>query len=103
MTLHQNPNALRTRQARQCRDPDASCDSAEVCGASIEASIATEGGWTNAIDVNRCFRSNFTGVGRRDGLGGYRPYTSIEQFRREIGKYVDGNEVARLESYITLD
>ena len=33
----------------------------------------------------------------------YRPYTSMEQFRREIGKYVDANEVARLESYVTLD
>ena len=33
----------------------------------------------------------------------YRPYTSIEQFRREIGKYVDANEVARLESYVTLE
>ena len=33
----------------------------------------------------------------------YRPYTSLEQFRREIGKYVDENEVARLESYIALD
>jgi DNA uptake protein ComE-like DNA-binding protein len=30
----------------------------------------------------------------------YRPYTSIEQFRREIGKYVDGAEVARLEQYV---
>jgi DNA uptake protein ComE-like DNA-binding protein len=33
----------------------------------------------------------------------YRPYTSMEQFRREIGKYVDAAEVARLESYVTLD
>jgi DNA uptake protein ComE-like DNA-binding protein len=32
----------------------------------------------------------------------YRPYTGIEQFRREIGKYVDAKEVARLESYVTL-
>jgi DNA uptake protein ComE-like DNA-binding protein len=30
----------------------------------------------------------------------YRPYTSIEQFRREIGKYVDQAEVARLERYV---
>lgn len=30
----------------------------------------------------------------------YRPYTSIEQFRREIGKYVDSTEVARLERYV---
>ena len=33
----------------------------------------------------------------------YRPYKSMEQFRREIGKYVDDDEVARLESYVTLD
>ena len=33
----------------------------------------------------------------------YRPYASLEQFRREIGKYVDAGEVARLESYIILE
>ena len=33
----------------------------------------------------------------------YRPYKSIEQFRREIGKYVDKTEVARLERYVTLN
>jgi DNA uptake protein ComE-like DNA-binding protein len=32
----------------------------------------------------------------------YRPYDSIERFRREIGKYVDDAEVARLERYVTL-
>ena len=32
----------------------------------------------------------------------YRPYRTIEQFRREIGKYVDKKEVARLEIYVTL-
>jgi hypothetical protein len=32
----------------------------------------------------------------------YRPYTSIEQFRREIGKYVDSTEVARLEQYVSV-
>lgn len=30
----------------------------------------------------------------------YRPYTSIKQFRREIGKYVDDAEVARYEHYV---
>jgi DNA uptake protein ComE-like DNA-binding protein len=30
----------------------------------------------------------------------YRPYRSLEQFRREIGKYVDTAEVARLERYV---
>ncbi len=32
----------------------------------------------------------------------YRPWRSVEQFRREIGKYVDENEVARLERYIVI-
>ncbi len=32
----------------------------------------------------------------------YRPYQAIEQFRREIGKYVDEEEVARLEQYVTI-
>lgn len=32
----------------------------------------------------------------------YRPYTSIEQFRREMGKYVDDAEVARLEKYVSI-
>ncbi|MEO8193726.1 MAG: hypothetical protein ABI681_07735 [Gemmatimonadales bacterium] len=32
----------------------------------------------------------------------YRPWTSIDQFRREIGKYVDKAEVARLEKYVTI-
>ena len=33
----------------------------------------------------------------------YRPYTGLDQFRREIGKYVDENEVARFERYVTLN
>ncbi|MEQ1768255.1 MAG: helix-hairpin-helix domain-containing protein [Devosia sp.] len=32
----------------------------------------------------------------------YRPYADIEVFNREIGKYVDDAEVARLRSYVTL-
>ena len=33
----------------------------------------------------------------------YRPYKSIEQFRREIGKYVSRQEVSRLEQYVSLN
>lgn len=33
----------------------------------------------------------------------YRPYKSIEQFRREIGKYVDKKELARLERFVTVE
>jgi DNA uptake protein ComE-like DNA-binding protein len=32
----------------------------------------------------------------------YRPYRSMEQFRREIGKYVDEKELARLERYVEI-
>ena len=30
----------------------------------------------------------------------YRPYTALAQFHREIGKYVDETELARLEQYV---
>jgi len=45
------------------------------------------------------------GVGQRmlHEFKEYRPYKTIEQFRREIGKYVDKTEVARLERYVTLN
>jgi DNA uptake protein ComE-like DNA-binding protein len=32
----------------------------------------------------------------------YRPYRNIEQFRREIGKYVDKEQVARFEKYVEI-
>ena len=42
------------------------------------------------------------GVGRRMAheFEEYRPYKSMVQWRREIGKYVDDNELARLERYV---
>jgi DNA uptake protein ComE-like DNA-binding protein len=33
----------------------------------------------------------------------YRPYKAIDVFRREIGKYVNKQEVARLERYVTIN
>ena len=44
------------------------------------------------------------GVGRRmlHEFKEYRPYRAIEQFRREIGKYVDDDEIARLERYVVV-
>ena len=32
----------------------------------------------------------------------YRPYPDMDQFRREIGKYVDSAEVARMERYVEI-
>lgn len=33
----------------------------------------------------------------------YRPYKAMDQFRREIGKYVNKSEVARMERYVTIN
>jgi DNA uptake protein ComE-like DNA-binding protein len=33
----------------------------------------------------------------------YRPYDNIARFRREMGKYVDSTEVARMERYVRVD
>lgn len=45
------------------------------------------------------------GLGRRmlREFKEYRPYDNLEKFRREIGKYVNAKEVARLERYVTLE
>ena len=61
-----------------------------------------------AINLNDAKRSDILlipGVGKKMAheFEEYRPYSNIEQFRREIGKYVDEQEVARLEQYVTLD
>jgi DNA uptake protein ComE-like DNA-binding protein len=32
----------------------------------------------------------------------YRPYKTMDQFRREIGKYVDAKEVSRFERYVVI-
>ena len=59
------------------------------------------------IDLNTATREEILavpGVGRRMAREflEYRPYSSMEQFRREIGKYVDDGEVARLERYVEI-
>lgn len=60
------------------------------------------------LDLNSASEAEFAGipgVGRRmvHEFLEYRPYRNMEQFRREIGKYVDDAEVARLERYVTID
>jgi len=60
------------------------------------------------INLNTASRSEMLlipGLGERmvHEFEEYRPYSDIEQFRREMSKYVDADEVARLEQYVTLD
>ncbi len=59
------------------------------------------------IDLNTASEEDILsipGVGSRmeHEFKEYRPYQNIAQFRREIGKYVDDKEVARLERYVMI-
>jgi DNA uptake protein ComE-like DNA-binding protein len=59
------------------------------------------------IDLNSASAEDILtipGVGNRmlHEFEEYRPYSSMEQFRREMGKYVDDGEVARMERYVEI-
>ena len=59
------------------------------------------------LDLNSATREDFANI---PGAGNrmvrefleYQPYENMEEFRREIGKYVDDAEVARFERYMTI-
>ena len=57
------------------------------------------------LNLNTTTEADFMiipGVGKRMAheFDEYRPYTSVKQFKREIGKYVDKNEVERYLNYV---
>jgi len=57
------------------------------------------------LNLNTTAEADFKmipGVGNRMAheFEEYRPYTSVKQFKREIGKYVDEEEVARYLNYV---
>ena len=82
--------------------------SAAPTAPSVSADTAsTSSGETSAarLDLNTASADDFLtvpGVGDRmvREFMEYRPYTSIVQFRREIGKYVDDAQVAEYEQYV---
>ena len=60
--------------------------------------------WTK-FNLNAASNDQFLtipGVGDKmlDEFNEYKPYSSIIQFRKEIGKYVDDSEVAAYEAYL---
>ena len=78
-----------------------------IAATSTPASTDASGAVIVPININTATDAEILripGVGPRmlREFKEYRPYTSIEQFRREIGKYVDKAEVARLEQYIVI-
>ena len=64
-----------------------------------------ESAWQERLNLNTSTRAEFGGI---PGVGNrmvrefmeYRPYVSIRQFRREIGKYVNEEQVAAYEQYV---
>lgn len=75
-------------------------DAATEAPAAVPAAAAV-----TPINLNTASEADFKtvpGVGDRMAheFDEYRPYASIEQFRREMGKYVDAEQVAAYEPYV---
>ena len=69
------------------------------------AANADEPAWQDRVNLNTSTAEEFgeiPGVGNRmvREFMEYRPYVSIRQFRREIGKYVSDEQVAAYEQYV---
>jgi len=59
------------------------------------------------VNLNTATREDIQRIpGMTDRMVGefleYRPYENMDEFNREIGKYVDEDEVARFRNYVTL-
>ncbi|MBA3657679.1 MAG: helix-hairpin-helix domain-containing protein [Gemmatimonadaceae bacterium] len=96
------------------KKPDATVDTTAAVVAPIDTAVSApvvESVKTAVaivpIDINKASDEEILkipGVGPKmlHEFKEYRPWTSVEQFRREIGKYADKAEVARLEQYIVI-
>lgn len=118
-----DPNVVTRDQLLALPGVDSAAADAIVRGRAYENMLAVDGALAShlseterdslytrlwkPIDLNRASGDEILlipGVGprMRHEFEEYRPYNSIERFRREIGKYVDSAEVARLERYVTI-
>jgi len=98
--------------SKKAADTSAAVDTTAVGPAATASATSATSTATSAtaivpININTATDAQILaipGVGKRmlREFKEYRPWTSIEQFRREIGKYVDKAEVARLEKYIVI-
>jgi DNA uptake protein ComE-like DNA-binding protein len=85
----------------------AAFDAAVGAGLTAEQKTALYSRVFVPIDLNKATREEIMlipGMTRRMAheFEEYRPYASLAQFDKEIGKYVDAAEVARLHSYVVL-
>lgn len=82
------------------REIDKYVDDAEL--ARLEQYVFVPIGLNNASDADILTIPNLGQRMLRE-FREYRPYKAMDQFRREMGKYVDQKEVARLERYVVVD
>jgi DNA uptake protein ComE-like DNA-binding protein len=92
--------------------PDASTTDAETeetqetqAPSSATEDAMGDGARTQKVNLNEASEDDFLalpGVGENMAheFEEYRPYVSIRQFRREIGKYVDAEQVAAYEKHV---
>ena len=86
--------------------PDDASESEQPAAAQAEeGAAASQAAPEEKLNLNTATEEDFhsiPGVGDRmvHEFLEYRPYVSIQQFRREIGKYVDEEQVASYEKYV---
>lgn len=86
-------------------EPDPALESQAAAKPSASAEVAADTAQRTRLNLNSATREAFLtipNVGDRmvREFFEYRPYVSIRQFRREIGKYVDEEQVAAYEQYV---
>ena len=95
--------ALLLLAASACQSPEAEAPVADTTTAVVQEAPAEAP--AEKLNLNTATGDEFRtipGVGDRmvHEFEEYRPYVSIQQFRREIGKYVDEAQVAAYEQYV---
>ena len=90
-----------------CMMAIAGCASATpIAQANSSSNTAVDSGSITKVNLNTAtgdqFLAAIPGLGNRmvREFQEYRPYISIQQFRQEIGKYVDEAQVATYEKYV---
>jgi DNA uptake protein ComE-like DNA-binding protein len=99
-------NAANTSNVSNANASNANVSNANANTASSANSVPAADAAQAKLDVNTASESDLLktipGFGKRMAheFEEYRPYKSVQQFRREIGKYVDAKQIAEYEKYV---
>jgi DNA uptake protein ComE-like DNA-binding protein len=104
-TASAQPSAAAAQPTSAPAQPTAAAQSSATRAATTQTGAATATTATAKLNLNTATAADFLKVPNvgnnmvREFME-YRPYTTILQFRREIGKYVDAQTVAAYEKYV---